>query len=159
VRPAAPLFLRHAPEGLDRGGLTAYCTGMGEQWQARAKCLTLSVEQIDALFFPSSGGKPHKAKKFCDGGMPCPVRAICLQDAIDSGCQGFISGTTEEERKSMKKNNKELQKSLDALMPPERKGQRLRQIVVTEDPHSWLQLNGPTEAQVVAQQNFLNSLT
>jgi hypothetical protein len=59
----------------------------------------------------------------------------------------------------MRKNNTELQHILDESMPPEpdRRKPKYRKIVVTEDPHSWLELQGPSEQQIQAQQNFLTA--
>lgn len=50
------------------------------------------------IFFPGSGGKPTRAKEFCNG---CPMAAHCLRKACEEGLQGFIAGTTESERKLM----------------------------------------------------------
>jgi hypothetical protein len=60
-----------------------------------AKCNELTPQEADALFFPGSGGKPTKAESFCSG---CPVLADCLNDAIKYRLEGFIAGTTLEDR-------------------------------------------------------------
>lgn len=129
-------------------------TKLSRGTSSERKCESLTTEEADALFFPGSGGKPHKAKAFCSD---CPFRKECLQDAIDGGYAGFWSGTTDDERATMKKMNFELQFQLASAMP-EPKPKRLRKIVVTEDPHSWLALNGPSPEQIEAQERFLNSI-
>lgn len=67
-------------------------------WRLSARCTELSPEKSDALFFPSTGGKPHKAKEYCKG---CPFRRECLTDAIVNKLSGFFVGTTEDERRDM----------------------------------------------------------
>lgn len=66
-----------------------------------AKCQSLSPTESDAMFFPGTGGKVNKARDFCNG---CPIGRACLIEAIEYGLAGFISGTTEKERKVMAKN-------------------------------------------------------
>lgn len=51
------------------------------RWREQALCADLSPQQIDELFFPSTGGKTAKAKKLC---MKCPVKTQCA----DSGTLG-----------------------------------------------------------------------
>lgn len=61
-------------------------------------CRSLSPQEADKIFFPSSGGKSTQAKKICDA---CPVEAMCLRQAIEKGLQGFWAGTTDRERAVM----------------------------------------------------------
>ncbi len=63
------------------------------------RCLSLTLEQSDALFFPGVGSKVSKARIFC--GL-CPLRDSCLMEAIVNDLQGFYAGTTWDERKGMK---------------------------------------------------------
>jgi len=130
---------------------------MGDAWRGDSKCLELTPEEADALFFPGSGGKPHKAKKYCSN---CPVQGLCLQNAIDAGMAGFHSGTTEEARAAMRKNNFALQFLLASAMPkePEHKRPVYRKLVVNEDPHSWLGLQGPSDEQIEQQARYLETL-
>lgn len=71
-----------------------------QEWRLNARCNSLTPEQADKLFFPSSGGKPTKAEIFCGR---CPVRSICLREAIEKELEGFMCGTTENQRKVMAK--------------------------------------------------------
>jgi hypothetical protein len=64
------------------------------------KCTSLTPAEADGLFFPGRGGKSNRAKAFCSD---CPFKSQCLKEAIRDGLQGFISGTTEDERKEMAK--------------------------------------------------------
>jgi WhiB family redox-sensing transcriptional regulator len=43
-------------------------------WRERGLCTKLTPEQVDDLFFPSTGGKSAKAKKLC---LRCPVSTQC----------------------------------------------------------------------------------
>lgn len=63
------------------------------------KCVSLTFQQVDALFFPGRGGKVNKARAFCG---TCPVRDICLKKAISLNLEGFFAGTTKEERDGMR---------------------------------------------------------
>ncbi len=121
-------------------------------WQAQARCQELTPSEADEMFSPSTPGKkPKKAKAYC---AECPVRNLCFIDAVETGVDGFHNGTTKEQRAKMRKNNDML---LSNTLPPEPKKRRVV-IVSTEDPHSWLDLNGPTEAQVEQQLRFLESI-
>ena len=71
-------------------------------WRHRAACLTEDPE----LFFPIGVTGPalaqvEEAKKVC---MRCDVREECLQWALENGQDhGVWGGTSEEERRSMKR--------------------------------------------------------
>ena len=65
-----------------------------------ALCNELSPAQSDKLFFPGTGGKVKKARDYCNR---CPLKRECLIEAIEYGYAGFISGTTEDERRVMAK--------------------------------------------------------
>lgn len=108
-----------------------------QYWQNKSKCKALTPEQADALFFPPSGGKPQKADRFCSN---CPVRGICLVDAIENKLTGFLAGTTEDDRRIMRNNwHGEALKVTGLPMPPEPTGRRiLRKLVVAPDVHEWL---------------------
>ena len=64
----------------------------------QAACAGLSPAQVDAIFFPGSGGKPTQAKLLC---ATCPLIKACLDDSIKNGLEGFYAGTTAVERKQM----------------------------------------------------------
>lgn len=83
------------------GSLVIYPRGMTlaeEAWWLQAACRAMSPKEADSVFFPSSGGKPTKAKQICE---ECPVVSMCLKRAIESNLSGFLAGTTESERKVM----------------------------------------------------------
>lgn len=106
-------------------------------WRLYAECTKLTPQEADKLFFPSTGGKPHKAKQFCKG---CPFRRECLDDAIEKKLSGFFVGTTEEERRSMAFIKGIKVTGLD--MPPEPdRDKRVIYLKVfsPEDAHNWLE--------------------
>ena len=65
------------------------------QWREQAICA-----QVDpALFYPEPGQHPHTACKVC---AVCPVRAVCLADAIASrDDHGVRGGLTPNERRQL----------------------------------------------------------
>ncbi len=63
----------------------------------------MKPEDADALFFPGSGGKPHKAQEFCV--TKCPVRNLCIEEAIQGNYQGFFGGFTDSERRAIGRVN------------------------------------------------------
>lgn len=77
-------------------------TDRGVHWTARAACRDHDPE----LFFPVGGGmhaqwQARQAKDICHG---CPVEAVCLAWALDTGqAHGVFGGTTEEERRHMRR--------------------------------------------------------
>jgi WhiB family redox-sensing transcriptional regulator len=77
---------------------TAYAAqDPGEDWRKRGLCMQVDND----MFFPEVGGSPENAKKVC---ALCPVRAPCLQFAIDHDVQGVWAGTTERERRGLRKS-------------------------------------------------------
>lgn len=66
-------------------------------WMSWALCAETNPE----AFFPEKGGSPKSAKQVCDG---CPVRAECLDYALDNGIDfGVWGGTTEADRRRLKR--------------------------------------------------------
>lgn len=119
----------------------------------RRKCEVLTASQADRLFFPGKGGKSNKAKLFCGD---CPFQGQCLREAIELDLEGFYSGTTKAERDEMAKF---LNLVINPLTPEiiESKRKRVyRKIVISEDPHAWLdKVSGPTEQEL----NRLSSIS
>lgn len=106
-------------------------------WRLRALCARLTTKQADALFFPGSGGKPHKAKAFCSG---CPFKRKCLDDAIENNLSGFFCGTTDEQRSEMAWIHKIKVTGLDMPPEPDRDKRVVYLKVFTpEDVHNWLE--------------------
>lgn len=75
----------------------------------KAKCLGLGLDPHP--FFPDrSNGWVQRAKHFCNGTKPdvfgtvCPMRAQCLQYALDHNEKfGVWGGTSERERRKLSK--------------------------------------------------------
>jgi WhiB family transcriptional regulator, redox-sensing transcriptional regulator len=64
-------------------------------WQDGALC----AETDPALFYPGDGQPAAPALRVC---AACPVRAACLQHALDAGeLWGVWGGTTERERQAV----------------------------------------------------------
>lgn len=64
-------------------------------WRDLALCAQTDPE----LFFPDRGGTSAPAKQVC---ARCPVRAECLQDALDRGERfGVWGGMSERERRNL----------------------------------------------------------
>lgn len=74
-------------------------------WRKRAACRDADPE----LFFPVSKvdrknqDQIRRAKNIC---ARCPVRKECLQEAMESGDEGVFGGTTDEERREMRRSGK-----------------------------------------------------
>lgn len=65
-------------------------------WQDQGLC----AQTDPALFFPEQGESARDAKRVC---AACPVRARCLQWALETGQQhGVLGGTTERERRRIR---------------------------------------------------------
>jgi WhiB family redox-sensing transcriptional regulator len=66
-------------------------------WADSALCAQTDPE----LFFPGKGGTSAPAKRIC---AACPVRAECLQDALDRGERfGIRGGLSERQRRKLAK--------------------------------------------------------
>lgn len=68
-------------------------------WRRNGKCVDLSIEVADKLFFFGSGGSPVRARNFCGN---CPVKRECLHYAILHNQDGVWAGTTYDERNALK---------------------------------------------------------
>lgn len=116
-----------------------------EAWWLEASCRAMSPKEADQVFFPSSGGKPTKAKQICE---QCPVVGMCLKRAIESNLSGFLAGTTESERKVMSAYFcvKPVQAEIQELLPEVGKRRVYRKIIKNdEDTLSYLDgLSEPT---------------
>lgn len=64
-------------------------------WMDSALCR--EVGYLD-LFFPEPGGSSQPAKRIC---RQCPVKAECLQYAMDNPMTGVYGGTSVEDRKQL----------------------------------------------------------
>lgn len=71
---------------------------MTPEWHHRAACRTTDPE----IFFPISSDPASEiaAKRVCRG---CPVAALCLEEAVDSGIRhGVWGGLNETERRKLR---------------------------------------------------------
>lgn len=70
-----------------------------EPWYRDAACLGMSLD----VFFPKKAVVPTTARRVCDR---CPVKAECLQDALNARIggevQGVWGGTTTMERRKLR---------------------------------------------------------
>ena len=86
-------------------------------WRLRGACLTGDPD----LFFPISSGGPgqartEQARRICRG---CPVRAPCLDWAIDVGVSdGIWGGLDAPERRSLQRRRESGQRSTAAASTP-----------------------------------------
>ncbi len=70
-----------------------------------AVCASLPPRKADRIFFPDRGGSSKAARAIC---ARCPVRAECLQYALERGEMfGIWGGTSERERRGMKSKRRD----------------------------------------------------
>ena len=68
---------------------------MEPNWMAKGNC----VDKPPSLFFPSDGVGVDVARKVC---ADCPVKATCLEYALDNRIDhGVWGGTSERERRRL----------------------------------------------------------
>jgi WhiB family redox-sensing transcriptional regulator len=72
-------------------------------WQREAACRGLGVEESRAIFFPSRGESIDEAKAIC---RHCPVTQECLDFALANRCIGVWGGTTERQRRRLRRNQR-----------------------------------------------------
>jgi WhiB family redox-sensing transcriptional regulator len=66
-------------------------------WQVHARCHEVDPE----IFFPERGGSSKAARAVCN---QCPVRAQCLEYALNNKEQfGIWGGTSERERRRLRR--------------------------------------------------------
>lgn len=68
-----------------------------DTWRADALCAQIGDWHP---FFPADGCDPTPARRVC---AHCPVRRPCLQDALDNHETGVWGGTTEHERRLIRR--------------------------------------------------------
>lgn len=76
----------------------------GFDWHDDAACCAADPE----LFFPRRGTMSTKAKEVC---AACPVRRECLEQAIETDAWGIWGGTSEEERRALKRRDRRFAES------------------------------------------------
>ena len=76
----------------------------GEPWMDEAACRDADRE----AFFPGKEETGREARRICNGTEkrpPCPVRAICLEWAIDNEEQfGIYGGLSERQRRKFRRH-------------------------------------------------------
>lgn len=83
---------------------------VGEKWWKDAACLSADPD----MFFPEKGGSTREAKRVC---ASCPVRAECLEYALDNDERyGVWGGLSERERRNLRRAPRDL--ILDAARRP-----------------------------------------
>ena len=73
-------------------------------WHDEAACRRVDPE----LFFPGKGRHASEAKATC---ARCPVRLECLNQAIETDARGIWGGTSEEERRALKRRDRRFARS------------------------------------------------
>lgn len=75
---------------------------LDEEWRAEAVCAQIGGD----IWHPEKGQSTREAKLVCNGGPagePCPVRAQCLQYALDHDERfGIWGGYSERERRALR---------------------------------------------------------
>ena len=69
-------------------------------WQREAACRGLGLNDSQTIFFPSRGESVEDARAICGR---CPVAAACLDFALEHHCIGVWGGTTERQRRKMRR--------------------------------------------------------
>ncbi len=73
-----------------------------EPWMLDASCAPAGVDQ--SIFFPGRGDNVNRAITICND---CPVRAQCLEYALDHGEHfGIWGGTTERGRRAIRRQRR-----------------------------------------------------
>ena len=76
--------------------------GVDATWMARGRCRGMNP----AVFFPTDGAGFEAARRVC---LECPVRAECLEYALDNHIdQGAWGGTSERERRRILRRRRAL---------------------------------------------------
>lgn len=69
-------------------------------WQREAACRGLGTEESQAIFFPTKGESIEEARAIC---RRCPVTSECLAFAVANGCLGVWGGTSERQRRMLRR--------------------------------------------------------
>ena len=74
-----------------------------QPWTEQALCAQTGPD--DATWYPPKGGQPAAGKELC---AICPVRIECLEYALDHNEWGVWGGTSEMERRAMRRKRKDV---------------------------------------------------
>ena len=92
--------MRVVPLGIDTG---LFPLESELAWQREAECRGLGATESRALFFPTRGESVDEARAICER---CPVVDECLDFALKNGCVGVWGGTTERQRRRLRRNRR-----------------------------------------------------
>ena len=124
-------------------------------WEDQGNCKRLNpyteTDEINRIFFPGRGSNATNAQKeFCSN---CPVIVECLAKALDNDELGIWAGTTEADRRNMRKHKKVVVTSkLITTKKAVITKHRPTVILVAEDNDlevDLFELDGPTDADLV----------
>lgn len=75
------------------------------EWMLEGACRDIPREELDRIFFAleTDVSSAEKAKEIC---AACPVKQTCLEYALGRQDIGIWGGTTNEERKEIRRNGK-----------------------------------------------------
>src|SRR3954452_15422908 len=69
-------------------------------WQREGACRGLGLTESRAIFFPARGESVENARAIC---RDCPVSEQCLDFALEHHCIGVWGGTTERQRRILRR--------------------------------------------------------
>lgn len=78
-------------------------------WQREAACRGLGLGESQTIFFPARGESVEDARAICDG---CPVVTECLDFALEHHCIGVWGGTTERQRRQLRRQRNTVRRAL-----------------------------------------------
>jgi hypothetical protein len=130
-------------------------------WEDNRQCKNLTPKQADALLFPGIDGKrgsrgsPSKTRALCKG---CPVKSLCLRQAIENGLEGNWAATTKKERDEMAPIFGLMVHSIHEVMPEEPKqedssGKRIAKylhVKPTTSYYEWMDNATPSDEEILA---------
>lgn len=98
MNPNTPLIPGSHAGAVPKGGGSSFTND--QPWSRDALCAQVGDHD---LWYPAKGGSSREARSVC---KVCPVKAECLQWALDTDQRyGVLGGTTERERAALKKGD------------------------------------------------------
>jgi WhiB family redox-sensing transcriptional regulator len=98
--------VRVVPSGSDTG---LFPSESELAWQREGACRGLGLGESQAIFFPARGESVENARAICGR---CPVSAECLDFALEHHCIGVWGGTTERQRRMLRRGRSETRRVL-----------------------------------------------
>lgn len=91
----------------DTGGVKKHLV-RHQEWRLSAACRDFPLPNYEHLWFYDVGNARNKqAAAIC---AACPVQTECLDFAIDNNERGYWAGTTEDERRTIRRRRKRLER-------------------------------------------------